>query len=233
VKRFYKTVSVAGDHSVLLDGKPVLTPAKRRLMAPTLQLADAIAQEWREQGDDIAPATMLLTKLANTAIDRNETEREALVEELTDFGGHDLLCYRAAEADELRARQQAAWDPLLDWADKALGARLAITHGVGHIEQDAQAISVLMDTLQTQNVWTLTGLHAATTITGSLVLALAIARQRLSSAEAFVLSRIDETFQGENWGLDAQAEARARRLAAELEAAGRFMALANLDMTRP
>jgi chaperone required for assembly of F1-ATPase len=226
VKRFYKTVSIAGDHSILLDGKPVLTPVKRRLTAPTTELAEDIAQEWREQGDDIVPATMLLTKLANTAIDRNDAQREALVQELTGFARHDLLCYRAEEQGELRARQQAGWDPLLDWADQIFGARLAHTYGVGHIEQDALAISALEGFLRAQNVWTLTGLHVATTITGSLVLALAIARRRLSCAEAFALSRIDEMFQAEKWGPDAEAEARTRRLAAELEVAGRFMALA-------
>lgn len=224
MKRFYKDVSVADDRSIHLDGKPILTPAKRTLAAPTRQLAEAIAQEWRDQRGNIAPATMHLTKLANTAIDR--ARRDALVAELTNFARNDLLCYRALEPAELVRRQQAAWDPLLDWTHATYGARLATTHGVSHVAQEGEAVAGLNRSLQALDNWTLTGVHAATTITGSLVLALAILESRLSQSEAFAASRIDETFQAEKWGLDAEAEARARRLATELQAASRFMALA-------
>jgi chaperone required for assembly of F1-ATPase len=115
---------------------------------------------------------------------------------------------------------------LLDWTHAIYGARLATTHGVSHIAQDGAAIVALSRALQRQDAWMLTGLHAATTITGSLILALAILENRLSHTDAFAASRIDEAFQAEKWGVDAEAEARTRRLAAELEAASRFMALA-------
>jgi chaperone required for assembly of F1-ATPase len=224
VKRFYTDVTIADDLSIHLDGKPILTPAKRKLALPTRQLADAIAQEWREQGEDIVPATMHLTKLANTAIDG--ARRDDIVAELTNFARNDLLCYRASEPDELVARQQAAWDPLLVWINTTYGARLATTHGVRHVAQDDAGISTLSRSLNSEDAWTLTAMHAATTITGSFVLALAIAKRRVTAAEAFALSRIDEKFQVEKWGLDPEAEARARRLATELERAAQFMALA-------
>jgi len=224
VKRFYKDVTIADDLSIHLDGKPILTPAKRKLALPTRQLADAIAQEWPEQGRDILPATMPLTKLANTAIDRGRCDD--IVAELTNFARNDLLCYRATEPDELVRRQQTAWDPLLDWAHETYGARLATTRGVSHSAQDEAAIAALSRVVQAADVWTLVGIHAATTITGSLILALAILKNRLSHTDAFAASRIDESFQAEKWGPDAEAEARTRRLAAELEAASRFMGLA-------
>jgi len=226
VKRFYKDVTVADDLSIRLDGKSVLTPGKRKLALPTLQLAEAIAREWREQRDDIAPATMPLTKLANTAIDRSEVHREHIVAELTGFARHDLLYYRASEPAELVVCQQMAWDPLLDWIHQTTGALLATTKGVVHVAQDDTAIAALSRSLHALDAWTLTGMHVATTITGSFILALALKESRLSHVEAFASSRIDETFQATKWGLDAEAEARTRRLAAELETAAQFMALA-------
>jgi chaperone required for assembly of F1-ATPase len=226
MKRFYRQVSVGGDFSVLLDGKPIKTPAKSRLVLPTQRLAEAVAEEWRSQGTSIVPATMPLTKLANTAIDRAETLRDDIAADLLGFGKSDLLCYRAIEPAELIERQQEGWDPLLDWAHAALGARLKTTHGVGHVEQDAGAIAALDRVLRAQDGWSLTGLQTTTTITGSLVLALAIAQGRLIPAEAFGLSRIDETFQAEKWGRDPLAEKRARLHAIELEMAGRFIELA-------
>ena len=224
MKRFYRDVIVADDLSIHLVGKPILTPAKRKLAPPSRQLAEAIAREWREQGDDIVPAAMYLTKLANSAIDR--ARHDDVVAELISFARNDLLCYRAPAPAELVRRQQAVWDPLLDWIHEIYGARLTTTHGVSHIAQDEAAIMALSRSLNTLDAWRLTGMHAATTITGSLVLALAILQSRLSHTEAFAASRIDEAFQAEKWGLDAEAQARARRLAAELATAAQFMALA-------
>jgi chaperone required for assembly of F1-ATPase len=225
VKRFYKVVSVAADNSIRLDGKPIRTPAKATLVAPTRPLAEAIAQEWREQGADIKPASMLLTKLANTAIDRAEPLREDILRELGAYAASDLICYRAAEPIELRARQQAGWDPLLDWARDAFGARLTTTHGVGHIEQDTSAVAVLGRHLQAQDRWRLIAIQSATMLTGSLILALAMAEGRVSAAQAFELSTIDEEFQAENWGPDHEAQKRAQQHAAELAAAALFLSL--------
>jgi chaperone required for assembly of F1-ATPase len=226
VKRFYKEVVVAGDFSILLDGKPINTPKKAKLAAPTRALAEAIAHEWREQSGDIRPANMSLTKLANTAIDHAQELRSNIEAELLGFGRHDLLCYRAVGPHELILRQRMAWDPLLDWAHHTLGARLTTTHGIGHVEQGTDALAALDREVRSQDSWTLIGLQTATTITGSLILAFAIASGRLASAEAFALSRIDETFQLEKWGRDSDAEQRARCHAAELEMAAKFIELA-------
>lgn len=226
MKRFYKEVSVDGDLSVLLDGKSIKTPSKAKLVLPTRRLAEAVAEEWRGQGANIAPTTLPLTRLANTAIDRAGAFREDIAADLLGFGKNDLLCYRAIEPAALVERQQEGWDPLLDWAHRVLGARMRVTHGVGHVEQDSEAIAAFDRVLRAQDAWSLTGLQAATTITGSLILGLAIASEHLTPAQAFALSRIDEAFQAEKWGTDPEAEKRARLHAAELESAGAFMALA-------
>ena len=226
MRRFYKNVSLGDDFCILLDGKPVKTPAKVRLTLPTLPLAEAIAQEWRAQVDEIMPESMPLTKLANTAIDRVPLLQDGLVAELLGFGRSDLLCYRALDSVELIARQEEGWDPLLNWADRAMGARFKTTQGVGYIEQDSQTIAALDRVLRAEDGWVLTALHTATTITGSLVLAVAMAKGRLTAAQAFVLSRIDEAFQAEKWGADAEAEKRALRHGAELERAAMFIVLA-------
>jgi len=226
MKRFYKTVTVGDGNSIRLDGKPVRTPAGAPLALPTQALAEAIAEEWRGQGDTVAPATMPLTKLANTALDRASALRTDIVGDLAGFAGNDLLCYHAEEPEILIARQHAQWTPLLDWADATHGARLKTGHGITHVAQDADAIAALRRALEALDDWTLTGLQTLTTITGSLVLALAVAAGRLTAAEAFALSRLDETFQTEKWGTDEDARKRAAALAAELETAGKFIALA-------
>ena len=226
MKRFYSHVSVAADNSILLDGKQIKTPAKADLIAPTRALGDAIAQEWREQGAEIWPATMFLTKLANTAIDRVEPLREAFLRELADYARSDLLCYRANEPAALASRQQAGWDPLLDWAQARFGAALKVTHGVRPVAQDGESVAALTRPLHDCDRWRLAALQSATTLTGSLILALALADGRLDASQAFELSRIDETFQAENWGRDAEAAERANRLQAELKAAARFLDLA-------
>lgn len=226
MKRFYHAVTVGDDLSVLLDGKPIKTPAKARLSLPTRALAEAVAQEWAGQGATIAPASMPLTKLANTAIDRATALRTDIVAELLGFGQSDLLCYYAIEPDALIVRQRHHWTPLLDWAHAVHGARLKTVHGVTHIQQDAPAVAALARVLNAQNDWTLTGLQTLTTIGGSLILALAVVDGRLGAGEAFALSRIDETFQAEKWGADAAAEQRAARLKHEVEMAGKFIALA-------
>jgi chaperone required for assembly of F1-ATPase len=226
VRRFYKDVVLGDDFSVLLDGKPLQTPARATLVLPTRALAEAVAAEWRGQGDKIEPTAMLLTKLANTAIDRAGALRGEIEAELLGFGGSDLICYFAAWPEALVARQQAAWLPLHDWLHQAHGVRLKTTAGVSHVAQDPAALAALARLLAAQDRWTLTGLQTATALTGSLVLALALAEGRLAPADAFALARLDETFQAEQWGADAAAEKRSAGHARELEMTGEFMALA-------
>ena len=225
MKRFYKSVAVGDDNTILLDNRPVKTPAGNRLALPTRALAEAIAQEWREQGATIVPASMALTKLANTTLDGIAPNRAAVAAGLAGYGGSDLLCYRA-EDEPLAFRQAAQWDSLLDWARETHGARLACVSGVVHVPQPPASQAALAAAVAKLDDWTLAGLQPLVTITGSLVLALAVAAGRLAPAQAFVLSRVDEDFQAEKWGVDDEARERAENLAAEIEIAGKFIALA-------
>jgi len=225
MKRFYKQVAIES-RRVLLDGKVLKTPKGAELVLPTTALAEAIAEEWGGQGDDIVPAWMPLTKLANTAVDGIAPRKAEVVDEIAAFARHDQLCYRAAEPQELVRRQAEGWDPVLDWAAGRYGARLKTTNGIASIAQPPEALAALTQAVEALDPFVLAGLHVATTIAGSLVLALALAERRLSAGEVFALSRIDETHQAERWGLDSEAEARAKGLAAELDAAARFMDLA-------
>jgi chaperone required for assembly of F1-ATPase len=212
-----------------LDGKPVKTPAGKPLSAPTRPLAEGIAAEWRAQGETIAPETMPLTKTLNTVLDRVAAHRSAIIDELTKYAQSDLLCYRAADPDELVRRQSAAWDPWLAWAENRFGARLRVATGMTYVEQPADAVVRLREAISGHDDHRLAALHAATTITGSAVLGLAFVAGALSADDAFVAAHVDETFQEERWGRDAEAQdARERRLAA-LRAGERYLALLAKD----
>ncbi|HEY0281397.1 MAG TPA: ATP12 family protein, partial [Rhizomicrobium sp.] len=210
--------------SILLDGKPIKTPLRATLALPTRALAEAVAEEWRGQGELVVPTTMWLTKLANTAIDRVMGQEEHVIAQVLAYA-NDLLCYRAQAPAGLVARQNEDWDPLLEWAAERHGARLLVRAGISHIAQPEEAVAALRRALAEHDPFVLTALHAAATICGSLVLALALADGRLDAEEAFALSRLDERYQAERWGVDEEAEMRARVLAAELAAAARFMLL--------
>jgi chaperone required for assembly of F1-ATPase len=227
MKRFYKTASVVaaeGAFEVQLDGKPVKTPQRKTLAVRTLALAEEIAREWSEQGDEIALEGMLLTKLANTTLDRNETQRDAAIGDVLKYAGGDLLCYRA-EDEALAERQREAWDPLLKWLDEKHDARLAVTVGINHILQPADAVLVLGEMVRALDPYALTALHAATTITGSLVLALAMVDGRVDAAMAFGLAHLDEAYQAEKWGEDRAAVERLKTLGLGLQKAADFLTL--------
>jgi len=226
MRRFYTQVSIGipkrGSYSILLDGKPVKTPARAALALPTRALADAVAEEWRGQDDKVDPASMPLTKLANTAIDRVAGQEDHVIGQILAYA-NDLLCYRAEAPADLVARQNAGWDPLLDWAAERTGAQLLTRVGIVHIAQPEEAVEAFRNALAQHDAFALTAVHSAATICGSLVLALALAEGRLDAEEAFALSHLDERYQAEKWGTDGEAEKRARALAAELDAAARFM----------
>jgi len=229
MRRFYTNVGVGipkrGSYSILLDGKSIKTPKRADLVVPSHELADAIAEEWRAQGDDIKPSEMYLTKCANSAIDYTAGHEGAVVDGILAYA-NDLLCYRAEEPADLVARQSETWDPLLDWFETRFGVKLRTGVGIVHIQQEEAALATLRAAIAEQNAMVLTALHAAATICGSLVLALAILEGRLAPDEALAASRLDEEYQAEKWGRDASVELRARALMAELEAAARFMRLA-------
>jgi len=222
MKRFYKDVSVAArkdGHAVLLDGKPVRTPGGNALILPSESLASAIAAEWRDQGEDIIAASMPLLRLSNTVIDGVAVHREDVIGAILRFGENDLTCYRAHQPPELVARQKAGWDPVLDWLAQRHGAKLLVSQGLNHVEQPQEAMTILRDLLEGLDGFTLAGLHVIASVTGSLALALTVLDGALSGARAFELSRIDETYQVEKWGQDAEAAKRAAALARELDKA--------------
>lgn len=211
--------------SVRLDGRAVKTPAKAALIVPTQAMARAIAAEWDAQDGEVKPATMPVTRAANSAIDKVTPQFEAVAAMLADYGGTDLLCYRAEGPDALVARQGAAWDPLLDWAATSLSAPLVCATGVLPVAQDQASLDRLAAELQALDAFRLTALHDLVAISGSLIIGLAVARGRLSVDEGWLASRIDEHWQAEQWGADDEAaEVEAIKQAAMRDAA-RFLAL--------
>jgi chaperone required for assembly of F1-ATPase len=228
MKRFYRHAAahaVAQGFGVALDGKLVKTPARRDLVVPTEVLAAAIADEWNLQGEELRRSEMLLTRLANRTIDLDPGLRAALVRQTADYARTDLVCYRAADQPPLAARQEAVWQPLLDWAAWRYGAPLAVTHGVIPAPQPVASLEAYGAAVATRDDFTLTALHSATTSCGSLVIGLALVEGRLDAQEAFVASQLDESFQIAAWGEDEEQHERRRGLAAEIAAAARFLSL--------
>ena len=227
-KRFW-TAAVAepcdGGFAVRLDARPVRTPAKAAMVLPTLAMAQAIAVEWDAQTGIVAPATMPCTRAANSAIDKITPQFDEVAGLLSAYGATDLLCYRATGPDALIQRQAVAWDPVLAWAATALGAPLLATAGVMHIAQPDTALAALTAKVQALTPFQMAALHDLVAISGSLVLALAVTHRHLSVDKAWHLSRIDESWQAELWGLDEDAAAQeALRRAAFLQA-DRFFGL--------
>lgn len=227
-KRFYKDVGVReerGGFAVLLDGRPIKTPAGAVMLAPTRALGDAIAAEWRGQGEMLLPETMPLTKSLNTALDRVAANRAAIADDLAKYAGSDLLCYRAETPAELVRRQREAWDPWLAWAADKFGARLAVTTGVSHIAQWDEALATIRRAIKAHDEHRLVVLHPGVTITGSAVLGLAFAAGAIGAADVLAAAEVDAAYQAELWGRDAEAEkARAHRLA-DLKAAEAYLKL--------
>ena len=211
--------------TVLLDGRPVRTPARRLLLVPSEPLAAAIAAEWAAQPERVDTQGMRLTRLATTVVDLMPARRGDAIEEAAGYAGTDLLCYRAAGPASLAARQAAAWQPWLDWAERRFDARLRPAVGVMPANQDEAALRALRAAVGRLDDWRLVGLHAATAATGSLVLGLAIEGGVLGADQAFGAALLDELYEIEQWGEDREQSARHARLRADLQAAGRFMEL--------
>lgn len=229
-KRFWTAASAVPVHSgpgfsVQLDARALTTPLKSPLIVPTQTLAEAIAQEWDAQDDEIVPQAMPLTRAANAAIDKVVPNRDAVAQMLADYGGTDLLCYRAAEPDALVKRQIARWDPWIDWAETQFGATLRTGAGVMHVPQSAVATAQLSGPVRRLGPWHLTALHDLVTLSGSLVLALAVQTRALDPVEAWALSRLDEDWQQEQWGIDAEAQSAAEEKQAAFCCAARLLDL--------
>jgi chaperone required for assembly of F1-ATPase len=227
-KRFYASVSTEGDgaaYSVLLDGKGIRTPARNLLAAPKQPLAEAIADEWRAQQDMIDPAVMPLTRLANTVIDLVATERENVAAEVEKYLGTDLVCYRADHPDGLVARQSAHWDPVVAWARDALGARFVLTTGIIHVAQPQEAIAAAARAIPA-DPWKLGAVSVITTLSGSALLALAVAGGAIDAQAAWTAAHVDEDWNAEFWGHDELALKRRAFREAEMTAAAQMLALA-------
>ena len=217
-RRFWSTAAVraqAEGFAVDLDDRPLRTPAKAPLVVPTRALADAIAREWNALDVAIEPERLPFTRAASSAIDRVAGQRAGVVAAIAAYGETDLICYRAEEPAALRARQAAAWDPWLDWAERALAAPLVAVPGIVHRAQPAPSLAALRAAVADLDAFALTALHELAALSGSLVLALAVSRGALDGAEAWDLSRIDEAWQIEQWGVDAEAAAAAARAGAD------------------
>ncbi|MEZ5839716.1 MAG: ATP12 family protein [Hyphomicrobiales bacterium] len=231
-KRFYTeagTAETEAGHAVALDGRIAHTPAKRPLAFANAALAAAVAAEWAAQGDLIDPATMPLTKLANSALDGVAAGMEEVAAEIARYGGTDLICYRAEEPDTLIARQNQHWDPLVAFAAERLGARLKLGAGIMHVEQDEDTLAAIhsaVDEAAMDSPLRLAALHVITTLTGSAVIALAFAAGAIDETVAWTAAHVDEDHQAETWGVDSEAMARRRARAEEMAAAVTLFRLA-------
>lgn len=223
-KRFYTDVSVAADNGlwrVLLDQRALRTAGGKPLAVPSERLAEAIAAEWRAQGERIDLYTMHITRFTYGAIDRTPEAWEAAAYEAARFAGTDLVCYLADGPSALREREQAAWGPLREWAGEAHGVALETAIGIVPKAQAEASLQAMRDHFTSLDSYRKAGLTHAIPLLGSAVLGLAVERGRLSAAEAYELSRIDEAFQIEQWGEDSEAAkrtARGRKEAAALDA---------------
>ena len=209
-KRFYKQANVveeAQGFAILLDGRPIKTPAKTALCVPTRSLAEAIAAEWERQGETLDLQGMTLTRLANVAIDRTPETRDELAEELTRYAGTDVTCYLAEAPAELQARQDAAWKPWRDWAGKELGVVLVPVIGLMASPQPEASLQAVRAHALTLDDFRLTALAWACSLFGSAILAFAIERGVLSADVALAASCVDEDWQSKQWGEDEEAMA--------------------------
>ena len=228
MKRFYKEVTVApaaGGFEVRLDGRPVRTPAKAAMILPGTPLADAVAAEWREQGEDIRPVTMPLTALVSTTLDLTGKQRDAVVAQLAAYAGTDLVCYRVTHPAELVAREVRVWQPLLDWTALRYDAVLRVVTGVMPENQPESACRALAAAVAAHDDWRLTALQVAVTGCGSLVIGLALVEGRVDAVAAFGASQLHESFQIERWGEDPEAAKRRAALKADIDGVARFLGL--------
>jgi chaperone required for assembly of F1-ATPase len=222
-KRFYEraeAVETPEGWELRLDGKPARTPARAPLRARDRATMEAVAAEWRAQGERIDPLAMPATRLLNVAIDAVSGRMAEVAADAAKYAGSDLLCYRAGEPKSLAEAQRAAWDPVLDWARDAFDARFALAEGVMYAPQPPQTLAAIERVLASiDDPQTLAALHAMTTLTGSVVLALAVGAGRLSARQAWAAAHVDEDHQMRLWGEDGEALARRAARWREMNAA--------------
>jgi chaperone required for assembly of F1-ATPase len=226
-RRFWKAASVGpqgeAGFTIQLDGRPALTPQRAQLALPTRAAAELVAQEWDAVGKHLDLATMPLTRLAFTAIDRVHQAREAVADEVARFAAADALCYFAETPSSLVERQVEKWIPVLDWAERDLGLTFERGAGIRHTPQPEATVARVRDLALALDDFALTAFVWVTSIFGSAILALALQRGELDATTAFDLSRLDEIFQAEQWGEDAEAAARTAAMRDDAISAGRWL----------
>ncbi len=222
-KRFYQDARMEpedGGFALRLDGRRAMTPGRRPLVVPHARLAEAIAAEWNTQADEIDPASMPVTRLANTAIDGVAAQVDEVRAQIVNYAGTDLLCYRAGEPAGLVERQRSAWDPILAWAEQRLAVRFVLAEGFVHAAQPAETLAAIMKAVAAfDEPFRLTGLHLATTLTGSALIALALANSALTTETAWSAAHVDEDWNIAQWGEDEEAAARQARRFTDFRAA--------------
>ncbi len=230
-RRFWTRAEAAPVHggwTVALDGKPVRTPGHAAFVTPGRALAEASVAEWAGQGATIDPATMPVTRAINTAIDRVAPHHAAVAGEIAGYGAADLLCYRAQHPEALAALQAQAWDPLLAWARTRHHAPLICAAGIIHVAQPPDSLARLQSAVAARDAFGLTALCELVSLTGSLIIGLAVDEGQLPLAQAWEASHVDERFQASQWGEDADAAAALALKRADFEQAARFGALARM-----
>ncbi|MEW6151225.1 MAG: ATP12 family chaperone protein [Bradyrhizobium sp.] len=227
-KRFYKEAGVAeaeGGFAVTLDGKAIRTPSGRQVLIPARTLADAVAAEWAAQGESIDPVSMPLTRIANSVVEGVVDRVELVSDDLAKYFESDLLFYRAGHPERLVAREAAHWDPVLFWAAEALGAHFILSEGVMHVKQPDEALKAARAALP-QDAWSVAALHMVTTLTGSALLALALAHDVRDAGQVWDAAHVDEDWNIEQWGVDEEAAARRATRLRDFEAAVTVLAAA-------
>jgi chaperone required for assembly of F1-ATPase len=220
-KRFYREAGITdaeGGFAVTLDGKPIRTPSRRQVVIPSRALAEAVAAEWAAQGETIDPVTMPLTRIANSVVEGVVDRVDDVSDDLAKYFESDLLFYRAGHPEGLVAREAAHWDPVLYWAADALGAHFILSEGIMHVKQPDEAVRAARAALP-GDAWSVAALHMVTTLTGSALLALALAHGARDAAEVWAAAHVDEDWNIEQWGVDEEAAARRAARFRDFEAA--------------
>lgn len=222
-KKFYQTAAVEQDgdgFAIKLDGRGVKSPGRNPLILPTADAAEMVRAEWQAQDKVIDPAKMPVTRLANTVIDGVAQNADAVFEEIIAYAGNDMLFYRAESPEELVARQAERWDPVLDWMAEEFGARFVLVEGIMFSEQPSESVSAFRGEMERHRApFALGSLHVMTTLTGSALVTLALARGRLTLDEAWALANLEEDWTIEHWGEDAEAAARRAKRFEDMKAA--------------
>jgi chaperone required for assembly of F1-ATPase len=224
-RRFYKAVTVVeadGGFGVQLDARNLRTPKAQLMVLPTRAAAEQVAAEWAGQGETLEMATMHATRLANTAIETIGASREGVADQVAQYAGSDLVCYFAEDPAGLVARQEAAWIPMLARAADEEGLRLERCNGIVHREQPAASLARVREIALSLDDFALAGLAFGVSLFGSAVLGIAVLRGWLGAEAAYDLSRLDEAFQEEQWGIDEEAAERTARLRGEARMLGQW-----------